>query len=97
MSSGFVYLLARSDEFRGHAIASMSGATGRQRVRNECFDSYLLAVPPTDLLEDFEAMVQQMFRLSYQLFRTSRTLRLARDLILPKLLSGDVVLPLGGS
>ena len=97
VSSGFVYLLARSDEFRGHAIASMSGATGRQRVRNECFDSYLLAVPPTDLLEDFEAMVQQMFRLSYQLFRTSRTLRLARDLILPKLLSGDVVLPLGGS
>ncbi len=39
--SEFVYLLARSNVFRDDAIKSMSGATGRQRVRNECFKHIL--------------------------------------------------------
>ena len=39
----FVYLLARSDRFRENAIKSMSGASGRQRVQERCFDSYQLA------------------------------------------------------
>src|SRR5207248_27253 len=36
----FVYLLARSEEFRGNAIKSMSGASGRQRVQEQCFDDF---------------------------------------------------------
>jgi type I restriction enzyme S subunit len=31
----FVYLLARTDAFRGNAIKSMSGASGRQRVQEQ--------------------------------------------------------------
>src|SRR5215211_4444553 len=38
----FVYALARSSAFRDHAIKSMSGATGRQRVRETCFDDYFV-------------------------------------------------------
>ena len=41
----FVYCLARSDEFRGVAIKSMSGATGRQRVQERCFDDVRIAQP----------------------------------------------------
>ena len=78
VSSGFVYLLARSDgsESRDREHERCHGAT-------TCEMSVLTAIcwlsRPQNLLEDFEAMVQQMFRLSYQLFRTSRTLRLARS------------------
>ncbi len=36
-------LPARSDEFRGVAIKSMSGATGRQRVQEQCFDDFQIA------------------------------------------------------
>lgn len=43
LTSEFVYLLARSDEFRGVAIKSMSGATGRQRVQERCFDDFQIA------------------------------------------------------
>ncbi len=46
----YVYLMARSDAFRDNAIKSMSGATGRQRVRDECFDQFFLAQPPEELL-----------------------------------------------
>jgi type I restriction enzyme, S subunit len=47
----FVYLLARSDAFRGVAIKSMSGATGRQRVQEQCFDDFQIVQPPCALLD----------------------------------------------
>lgn len=86
----FVYLLARSDAFRKHAIASMSGATGRQRVRNECFDSYSIALPPGPLLNEFTSVVRPMFRLSYRLFELAKVHRETRDLLLPRLVSGEI-------
>jgi type I restriction enzyme, S subunit len=90
VTAEFTYLLARSEPFRNHAIASMSGATGRQRVRSECFDSYKLVVPPRPLNERFTAVVRPMFELSYRLFVANKNLRTTRDLLLPRLISGEI-------
>ncbi len=80
----FVYCLARSDEFRGVAIKSMSGATGRQRVQEQCFDDFQIAQPPRALLDQFSAIVAPSFRLIYKLhLQKSKTLRPTRDLLLP--------------
>ncbi|MFT7632344.1 MAG: type I restriction enzyme S subunit, partial [Mariniblastus sp.] len=86
----FVYCLARSDEFRGVAIKSMSGATGRQRVREQCFDDFLIAQPTRVLLDQFSAIVAPSFRLVDKLNLQIQNLRQARDLLLPRLLSGQV-------
>ncbi len=86
----FVYLLARSNAFRDHAIKSMSGATGRQRVRETCFDDYLVPVPVNTLLRGFSQLVGPMFTLSYKLFRENENLRATRDLLLPGLISGEI-------
>lgn len=86
----FVYLLARSDEFRGVAIKSMSGATGRQRVQEQCFDDFQIVQPPRALLDRFSAIVAPSFRLIYKLHLQIQTLRRTRDLLLPRLLSGQV-------
>jgi type I restriction enzyme S subunit len=88
----FVYLLARSDEFRGIAIKSMSGATGRQRVQERCFDDFQIAQPPRTLLDRFSAIVAPSFRLIYRLHLQIQNLRRTRDLLLPRLLSGQVQL-----
>ncbi len=88
----FVYLLARSDEFRGVAIKSMSGATGRQRVQEQCFDDFQIVQPPRALLDQFSAIVAPSFRLIYKLHRQIQNLRRTRDLLLPRLLSGQVEL-----
>jgi hypothetical protein len=85
----FVYLLARSDEFRGVAIKSMSGATGRQRVQEQCFDDFQIAQPPRALLDQFSAIVAPGFRLIYKLHLQIQNLRRTRDLLLPRLLSGQ--------
>ena len=88
----FVYCLARSDEFRGIAIKSMSGATGRQRVQEKCFNDFQITQPPLALLDRFTAIVAPSFRLIYKLHLQIRNLRLTRDLLLPRLLSGQVKL-----
>jgi len=87
----FVYCLARSDEFRGVAIKSMSGATGRQRVQERCFDDFRIAQPPQALLEKYSAIVVPSFRLIYTLQLQVQNLGRTRDLLLPRLLSGQVI------
>ena len=88
----FVYLLARSDDFRGVAIKSMSGASGRQRVQEQCFDDFQIAQPPRALLDRFSAIVAPGFRLIFKLHSQIQNLRRTRDLLLPRLLSGQVEL-----
>src|SRR6266566_4671388 len=88
----FVYCLARSGEFRGVAIKSMSGATGRQRVQEQCFDDFQIVQPPRVLLDRFSPIVAPSFRLIYKLHLQVQNLRRTRDLLLPRLLSGDVEL-----
>ena len=86
----FVYLLARSDEFRGIAIKSMSGATGRQRVQEQCFDDFRIAQPPRAMLDHFSAIIAPSFRIIQKLHLQIQNLRKTRDLLLPRLLSGEV-------
>jgi type I restriction enzyme S subunit len=86
----FVYLLARSDEFRSVAIKSMTGATGRQRVQEQCFNDFHIAQSPRALLDRFSDIVAPSFRLIYKLHLQTQSLRRTRDLLLPRLLSGQI-------
>jgi type I restriction enzyme S subunit len=90
LSPELTYLLARDERFRSHAIQSMSGATGRQRVREECFESFWLAIPPEAVIDSFAGLIRPMFTLSFELFRANSSLRTARDLLLPRLISGEI-------
>lgn len=86
----FVQLLARSDPFRAHAIASMSGATGRQRVRRESIEQYPIPLPPGPRLEMFTRSVRPMFALARSLQDQNVNLAAQRALLLPKLISGEI-------
>ncbi|MBW6486725.1 MAG: restriction endonuclease subunit S [Syntrophobacterales bacterium] len=84
----YVYCLARSDSFREHAINSMAGSDGRQRVNTKCFQQYLTLQPPDDVSQHFEDKVRDMFEQVQSLTNYNQALREARDLLLPKLMSG---------
>jgi type I restriction enzyme S subunit len=92
LSSEFIYLLSRSNNFREHAIQSMTGATGRQRVHNDCFASYYLAAPPKELMNEFTQMVQPMFNSIFNLSKRNENFKQQRDMLLPKLISGQIEL-----
>lgn len=89
----YVYCLARSEEFRNVAIKSMSGASGRQRVQEKCFEDFQIPLPPSILLDNFTTTISPSFRLIHKLHLQIQNLRQTRDLLLPRLLSGQVTLP----
>ena len=86
----YVYLMARSSEFRDNAIKSMSGATGRQRVSEKCFEQFFIAQPDVATLESLNKIAAEMFMQIFVLATKNQNLRQTRDLLLPKLISGKV-------
>jgi type I restriction enzyme S subunit len=85
-----VYFMARSNEFRGNAIKSMSGASGRQRVQEACFDKFLFAHPDPNIVSMFAEQIAPIFRYVHTLSRKNDNLRQTRDLLLPNLISGEL-------
>lgn len=53
-------------------------------------ESYRFACPPSELAEHFVEVVAPMFSLCDELERQSANLRVTRDLLLPKLISGEL-------
>ena len=90
VSSHFVYLTARQADFRENARRSMIGSSGRQRVQSSCFDRYHVAVPPRALALLFEEIVGELFEQIANLDVQNQKLADARDLLLPRLMSGEV-------
>lgn len=86
----YVYCLARTYDFRENAIKSMIGSSGRQRVQVSCFEKYMVFVPPKTLLDIFTETVRPMFRQIRTLHLQNQKLRTARDLLLPRLMSGEI-------
>ena len=90
VSPYWVYCLAREDSFRDHAIRSMAGADGRQRVKTKCFDTYMTLQPPASILQEFDAIMEPLFNEVEILARQNVRLQDARDRLLPKLMSGEI-------
>ena len=86
----YAYYLARSDDLRAHAIQNMAGTSGRQRVPAECFNHYLVAVPPEPVARCFGDIVARFMASIRANDEQSRTLAAIRDTLLPKLLSGEI-------
>jgi type I restriction enzyme, S subunit len=88
----FVYCLARTYAFRENAIKSMVGSSGRQRVQESCFEKFMVMVPPRTLLEHFTYAAEPTFRQIMILHNQNQKVRTARDLLLPRLMSGEVAI-----
>lgn len=93
ISGLFIYFLARSEWFRDYAIASMTGTSGRQRVPTSCFDSYKITIPEKDVLNQFNLIVKTFFALMKKNDLESKILINIRDSLLPKLMSGEIRVP----
>ena len=85
-----VYLLARTDDFRQSAINSMSGSDGRQRVKSDKLKMLDYLHPTSELVEKFENVEKPIFEKIYRLSKQMQQAKQARDLLLPKLMSGEV-------
>ena len=87
----FTYCLARHEAFRSAARGSMTGTSGRQRARTESVAAFSLPVPPSkELLDAFELTTWPMLQLVGALGQAVDQLAASRDLLLPRLISGQL-------
>lgn len=86
----FAYLLVRHPDFRAAAIASMTGTSGRQRAQMDRLENFPFAEPPMTLLGEFGKFILPMFNKITANGVENRTLSATRDLLLPKLMSGEI-------
>lgn len=91
VSPPFVYCLCRSYPLRQKAIKSMIGSSGRQRVQASCFDDFPVPLPPSYLLEQFDEVADRLFGQIAKLMKLNQKLSQARDILLPRLMSGELV------
>jgi len=82
-----IYFLTCSSDFRKHAELSMTGASGRQRVQEDCFSFFLVKTPPDDTRRQFSDIVRPHFEQIRILSRLTDRLTKIRDLFLPRVMS----------
>lgn len=86
----FIYCTSRTEEFRQNAIKSMVGSDGRQRVKTDCFEKYLVNYATSDIRNIFEQLSDQIFKSIQIIVNQNQLLKEARDLLLPRLMSGMI-------
>jgi type I restriction enzyme S subunit len=91
MPKPVAYLVARDPIFRANAIRSMTGTSGRQRASHDAISSYPLTKPDEDeLWKRLHDLIVPMFKRIAANGEENETLAATRDLLLPKLMSGEV-------
>src|SRR5262249_8418727 len=86
----FSYLLARDEGFRAHAIQSMTGTSGRQRVQREALRTFSLVRATDYLFVAFGALASAKFNKIAANAKQNETLGATRNLLLSKLMSGEI-------
>ncbi len=85
----FIYSLARNNRFREYAIKSMTGTSGRQRVRVDLLKEYLIFYKLENMF-DFDKIGSTFFKKIKKNAQQIQTLKKTRDTLLPKLMSGQL-------
>ena len=87
----FAYILSHvsSEYFINYATATSQG-TKMPRANWEVLTKFPLVVPPLDILHRFNNVIQEIVCKIHSLIFTNINLRQTRDLLLPKLISGEI-------
>ncbi|MDE2757557.1 MAG: restriction endonuclease subunit S [Acidobacteriota bacterium] len=85
----WLYLLVTTDRFVGHLVNHATGA-GYPAVRPDDFERATVAFPRKAVLNLFHKSTEPKFRLISKLEKQNQKLAQARDLLLPRLMSGEV-------
>ena len=90
--SSYLYHATTTDEFAGYLENRARGAA-YPAVTARDFEEAEIVVPPRATLDAFDEVVAPVFRQRHVLHRQNAALRAARDLLLPRLMSGELEIP----
>jgi type I restriction enzyme S subunit len=75
---------------RVEEIRTMGSGSTYPEVSRGKFREFMIAVPPRSLIADFDGSASPLLRLIRVLKQQNQQLKAARDLLLPRLLSGEI-------
>ena len=84
------YIIAKDKDFRDFTISSMSGSSGRQSAQSNVIKEYDIKIPPLEIIEELN---HQLIGIVPKLKKNANQIRILeklRDILLPKLMSGEV-------
>ena len=93
-SKYFVFYLLDTDSFHEHALSHTNGTTVLHLDRN-AVSEFRCIIPKNDILDQFDAVVSQILSLENNNLQEINYLTEIRDLLLPKLMTGKIRVPLG--
>ena len=86
----FTYALVRNSDFRDYAEGCLEGSSGRQRVNVNHLKDYEIYIPSKKQISNFNSLLASITpKLEYN-FKQIRVLENLRNILLPKLMSGEV-------
>ena len=88
----FLYFLMRSEAYREQIIASAKGTTVLMLTK-DAVESFRFAKPPTIISTKFSALCEALYEKMSQTSIENELLIKLRDLLLPKLIAGELRLP----
>lgn len=85
----YLYHALTTDDFVGYLVNHATGSA-YPAVNSGDFEKAQILVPSEDVMEEYNKITNEMFLLKHQLQVKNRNLRTTRDLLLPKLISGQL-------
>lgn len=86
----YLYTLVTTDEFVGHLVNHATGVS-YPAVRPDDFERSIAIVPSKQILDLFQEKTETSYRLIATLEKENKILAKARDLLLPRLMNGGMV------
>jgi type I restriction enzyme S subunit len=88
-SFAYLYQWVTTDAFVGYLVGNAQGAA-YPAVTSATFERAVVLLPPSDLVARYTAFAEPILRLADQLRKSNANLAAARDLLLPRLVSGSL-------
>ena len=85
----FLYYATTTDAFVGH-LENVAKGVAYPAVLTTDFECSILLIPPSGLLKNFNEFVEPAFQQIKALHTQNQKLKAARDLLLPKLMNGEI-------
>ncbi|AEH54994.1 restriction endonuclease subunit S [Heyndrickxia coagulans] len=91
----YVFEFLNNEKFQGILTANATGSTGsRQRVKPKETLNYKVVLPPLKLMRQFSKIIEPMHLKIGSNMIENQKLKGLRDILLPKLISGEIRVPL---
>lgn len=87
--NSFLYCFTTSKAFQAN-IQNLAGGAAQPNISGRQIESIELLIPPENLLKEFDDLTSDSFKQRQILIDTNEKLSQARDLLLPKIMSGEI-------